>query len=157
MIFLIVISTSLFFVFPSKQEPKSKSLNKELTMSVLEVSREAYAEINNSKVEDYENDLIYLIQIKNSSGTSPLLYNLKDEVEYGGRVNYFSSGIQRDLSLLQGSDTLSCSFVHWERSFTSKPILTVTAIFNSESNLEPFKLEWRDNIFTGIPQRLKLH
>ncbi len=72
-----------------------------------------------------ENDLEDLnyasLWLEAPDGTDPLKKGRPSVEELERRTYYCSFGIQQDLSLVEGSDTLSCVFAHWERSGGATP------------------------------------
>lgn len=98
------------------------------------------------KKEDFE-DLQYFDLRINVDGFNQefIKYNLDSNGEYQERVNYCAFGMQEDIKLIDGKDTLNCVLYHYERSFDvvpyghftlgfeakkSKTISTKTLLFN---------------------------
>lgn len=50
-----------------------------------------------------------------------LKYNMSITDSYEERVKYFAFNMQKDLKLIQGGDTLSCSMFHFERTYNMAP------------------------------------
>ncbi|MDP2384968.1 MAG: hypothetical protein Q8M29_01235 [Bacteroidota bacterium] len=58
-----------------------------------------------------------------------LKYNLAPSQSYEDRVKYFSFEMQRDLKLVDGTDTLDCALFHFERTFNVAPYGNFMAAF----------------------------
>ncbi len=56
-------------------------------------------------------------------------YKVSDEKGYQDRLYYLSYGMQEDIKMVQGTDTLKCSLYHFERSFDSSPYRTFVLAF----------------------------
>lgn len=64
----------------------------------------------------------YDLKITLKSGQGELLkYNLSSAEQYQDRVNYFSFGMQKDIQLVDGNDTLPCLLYHYERVYDVAP------------------------------------
>lgn len=50
-----------------------------------------------------------------------LKYKITSRAEYDERVNYFSFGMQKDIQLVDGKDTLPCVLFHYERIYDVAP------------------------------------
>lgn len=73
-------------------------------------------------------------------------YNLSSAEEYNARVNYLAFGIQDDLKLLSGKDTLTCELLHFERAYDVAPYATLLCAFPKSSNKEKTFL-YEDRLF----------
>ena len=62
----------------------------------------------------------FTITLKKGQGEL-LKYDLTSSGQYTQRVNYFAFGLQKDIQLLDGNDTLSCSLFHFERAYDVTP------------------------------------
>jgi hypothetical protein len=82
------------------------------------------------------------IQAKDSSDV--LTYKLRNKEEYYERVKYLSTDISSHLYLIEGTDTLPCTFSHYERTYKMKASANVMAFFERKKvNLpenQPMKL-----------------
>ena len=58
-----------------------------------------------------------------------LKYDLHSRKEYEDRVNYFAFGMQNDIRLVQGGDTLPCQLFHFERVYDVAPYATFLLAF----------------------------
>lgn len=64
----------------------------------------------------------YQLRIALQSGQGDLLqFGASSTGEYYQRVEYFSFGLQNDLRLLVGADTLPCKLFHFERNYGAAP------------------------------------
>jgi hypothetical protein len=61
--------------------------------------------------------------------------NLTSSEEYYERVNYFSFGLQKDIYLIDGNDTLDCKLFNYVRSYGLSPGADFVLAFNK--NLQP--------------------
>ena len=71
----------------------------------------------------------YSLKLRRTSGEDLMTGALNSEQEFYGRVDYFSSAMENDLRLVDGSDTLSCSLFHLERTYGISPYKTVLLAF----------------------------
>jgi hypothetical protein len=72
----------------------------------------------------------YDFTIKLTEGTGELLkYRVGSYHEYDARVNYMSFGMQNDVKLIAGSDTLDCQLFHFERTYDIAPYATLLLAF----------------------------
>jgi len=85
---------------------------------------------------------------------SLLRANITDESEYYQRVFYYTSEVQRDLYLVEGTDTLRCAFYHFEQTYNLTPVNSMIMEFeriNPDSEFEDLSLVYDDRILnTGI-------
>lgn len=86
----------------------------------------------------------FAIKIYAKDTTDVLKYKLRSQEEYFERIKYLSSEIGNHLKLVEGNDTLSCTFAHYERTFKMQPHATVMAFFErknpNKSESTPMKL-----------------
>ncbi len=61
--------------------------------------------------------VLFTIKASTKEAQDLLKINLNSQDEYKARVQYCSFGIQQDVLLIDGSDTLRCAFAHFERTF----------------------------------------
>ncbi|MBX7204101.1 MAG: hypothetical protein K1X81_01630 [Bacteroidia bacterium] len=89
----------------------------------------------NERVKDLSSQQFFLFTIKvpTNEATELLKINLTSEEEYKERVNYCSFHIQEDLFLVDGNDTLPCSFAHFERAYNNASLLQFSLAFPSRS------------------------
>ncbi|CAN5905164.1 hypothetical protein BH11BAC7_BH11BAC7_32950 [soil metagenome] len=63
----------------------------------------------------------FTLTIKNADGKEIMEEGSFEMVEYGSKLNYMISDMQMDFSLIDGNDTVSCAFYHYERNFGVSP------------------------------------
>lgn len=77
----------------------------------------------------------YTLRIEKKDFSNELLKDgVRDEVQYGQRVAYFSYQVQQDIQLYDGEDTLSCAMSHYERTYGVSPGLTLLLAFPVKAN-----------------------
>ena len=70
--------------------------------------------------------------------------------EYYERVEYFSFGLQNDLHLLIGLDTIPCKLFHFERNYGAAPYLDFMLAFEQRGQGELDRtLLFNDRIYSG--------
>ena len=68
--------------------------------------------------QDYKDMHYFLLSIKNTSEqTDVLKYKISTPTAYSERLKYFSFGMERDFRLVEGTDTIPCSMVLYERNY----------------------------------------
>ena len=67
--------------------------------------------------------------VLNDGGNELLKYNLSSAEQYNERVNYFAFGMQHDIQLIDGHDTLPCLLYHFERAYDVTPSATLVLGF----------------------------
>lgn len=78
------------------------------------------------KVSELTDMQYYNLKISLRDAEGELLkYQLHSAQEYQERVNYFAFGMQHDIQLVEGTDTLPCILYHFERSFDASPVSTL--------------------------------
>jgi len=78
------------------------------------IVRRKVSELNDMQYYDLK------IALTKSSGEI-LKHELTSTQQYQERVNYYAFGMQNDIQLLDGTDTLPCVLFHFERSFDASP------------------------------------
>jgi hypothetical protein len=77
----------------------------------------------------------YNLRIEVKDGNGELLkYGVASASEYKQRVNYFSFGMQNDIKLVEGNDTLPCLLYHYERAYDVVPYGTFLLAFPLSKN-----------------------
>ncbi|HPI85880.1 MAG TPA: hypothetical protein PLR01_05870 [Bacteroidales bacterium] len=82
-----------------------------------------------------------------------LKYQLTSSQQYTERVNYFAFGMQHDIHLVEGTDTLACELYHFERTFDAAPTSTILLGFHisNQKTAENKTLLFYDRTFnTGL-------
>lgn len=93
-------------------------------------------------VDEYSNSSNYLLQFENMEGGDLLKGIARSVEDYQALVNYFSFDIQKDLYLCLPSDTIPCSFAHFERNFDVAPFTNVEIGFSNVHGLITKNSEW---------------
>ena len=73
----------------------------------------------------------------NEGGGELLKYQLSSPQQYSERVNYFAFGLQKDIVLVEGTDTLPCALYHFERAYDVTPSSTFLLGFSLGKNKSP--------------------
>jgi len=107
---------------------KNKRLGGITYMSVLKPTDYLLAQKkltdNNSKCKksDFEDLQYFDLRIKIDDFKMEFIkYNLSSTQQYQERVNYCAFGMQNDIKLIDGKDTLNCVLFHFERAFDVIP------------------------------------
>jgi len=129
------------------------------SMAYLELRTEEYDNAKLKKAMEHYADMTYFsFKIENQNGGGELLkHDLNSVQQYDWRVKYISFGMQNDIVLIQGGDTLSPGLYQFERIFEVAPYATVMFAFdNSKFNRDKeFTIVYTDKIFNkGI---IKFH
>ena len=87
-------------------------------------------EIN--QIQEGEKLICYELRI--SSEAESDILKISNEFSFEQRLSYFMSGLQKDLILIVGKDTLPCILYHFERNFGIAPYLSLHTGFASPKN-----------------------
>jgi len=104
------------------------------------------------KVEELNGMQYYDLRIRlNGSGGELLKHNSSSDQQYSDRVNYFSFEMQKDIHLVEGTDTLACQLYHFERTFDVSPTSTILLGFpiSTQTNSEVKTLVVYDRTFNN--------
>ena len=63
----------------------------------------------------------FTFRISDDRGGDLLKADAASKEDFSSRLQYFSSGMQKDLSLIEGADTLPCLLFHFERAYGIDP------------------------------------
>lgn len=75
----------------------------------------------------------FTFSIRDNKGRNDFLAsNTADYREYQETLNYLSNEIYKDISLVDGNDTLPCLMHHWERTFGVSPDVKMVLAFKSK-------------------------
>ncbi len=98
------------------------------------------------------------LRLKSSSGWDFLKSDVKQTEDYFLRIKYLSSDIQRDVSLIQGQDTLNCVFSHFERTYGMTPYANVVLAFEKPTKVEdhPLTFVYHDRLTNGGIVKIQL-
>ncbi len=135
-----------------------RALSETSTVAILPVSSEDYANLMGEKLSEnleYNESFYFLMKISNDNN-NPLMEGLVSKEEFGSRVNYLSNDIAKDLSIIQGVDTIPCSMAHWERTYDLRKDITLNLMFRKKNNTTASKLIWNDQLISGLPVKFKL-
>lgn len=88
-----------------------------------------------SKVSELNGLDYYDLKIKLINSEGELLkHDLSSSSEYQKRVEYFAFGLEKDIRLVNGKDSIRCSMFHFERSYEAAPYCTILLGFKSLEN-----------------------
>lgn len=121
----------------------------------LEEKRHELADsIVRKRVSELKDMQYYELRISsNKAGGELLKRELSSAQQYQERVNYFAFGMQRDIQLVEGTDTLPCVMYHFERSFDVSPesvFLLGFPIRNGETQEDKTLLVYDRTFNTGL-------
>lgn len=99
---------------------------------------------------EYEGLEYYRLRVAAASGQGDLLQlDAGSTNTYYQRVQYFSFGLQQDLRLLAGQDTLPCRLFHFERNYGAAPYADFMLGFEDKGgNKWDRVLIYHDRVFT---------
>lgn len=121
------------------------------SLAYIELKGEKYsAAVFDSVCRDYSQMSYFNLRIETPNRNGELLkYDLHNGQEYNDRITYMSFGMQRDIYLVQGNDTLYPGLYHFERIFEIAPYATVMLAFdNSKFKQEnEFTIVYDDHLF----------
>ncbi len=70
------------------------------------------------KIEGFQ---YFSLKLFAPNDTDLLKYQVTNQEDYNKRLEYFSFHLQKDIKLIEGADTLSCSLYHFERTYSITP------------------------------------
>lgn len=77
-----------------------------------------------------------------------LKHKLSSPAQYDSRVKYMAFGIEKDIFLVEGGDTIPCSICHFERAYDVAPEATVLLGFVSKQKyLKEKEFVFHDKLF----------
>lgn len=84
-------------------------------------------------------------------------YDLADEAEYQDRMNYFSFGLQNDIFLVAGKDTLPCVLYNNTRSYGLSPFMDAVIAFpRTHKENDDLQLVVNDHVFGSGPLKFTI-
>jgi hypothetical protein len=87
------------------------------------------------KVKELDGMQYYDLKILLKTNEGELLKSgINSMEEYDKRVKYFSFGMQNDIQLVDGKDTLPCVMYHFERAYDATPVCTLLLGFNKDNS-----------------------
>lgn len=101
--------------------------------------------------KEYGDMEYFTLKIKTNSGEQDILKEgVKNNEQFGGRVEYFSFHMQQDLFLVEENDTIPCTLYHFERTFGIAPYCTVLFGFEKKhKKLNSFQVLYLDRLFSN--------
>jgi hypothetical protein len=174
-LYLILISSSILLIgcgkslktadyFNWNNQPNSplikNNLGKYYTISAtfrpidfMALSQLNGEEITEKKMNDTKSGLTccrhFKINIQAKDSSDVLTYKLRSKDEYYERIKYLSNDISNHLYLIDGKDTLSCTFSHYERTYKMKSSATVMAFFERKKSNLPENIPMKLLLTTG--------
>ncbi len=100
-----------------------------------------------SKTEEYSGLQYCNFRISTESQGELLKKNVVNESDYYGRIQYFSFDMQKEVKLIEDTDTLDCVLFHFERVFGLAPYATFLLGFPRTENTGNKTLLYDDKIF----------
>ncbi len=145
---------------PANQLNKSKDIS-ELKYSLIYMPMEtmAFLELRNQQYDyskfqktcgNYSEMTYFNLRIELTSGNGELIkYNLKTPAQYEERVRYTSFGMQNDIYLVQGNDTLRPGLYQSERIFEVAPYMIASFGFDNKKfdNKKEITIVLNDQLF----------
>jgi hypothetical protein len=96
-----------------------------------EKKKEIQGAVLKEKISELEGMQYIDFKIALTDGQGELLkHQVSGPGEYNARINYFAFGMQHDISLVDGTDTIPCSLFHFERAYDVTPYSTFLLGFN---------------------------
>lgn len=94
----------------------------------------------------------YRLRVALQSGQGDVLqFRAAGTDEYYQRVEYFSFGLQHDIYLLAGQDTLPCRLFHFERNYGAAPYMDFMLGFEEkEGNNFDHTLMYHERVYSNI-------
>lgn len=121
------------------------------SMAYMELKTGSYDLETFRKTSESYKDMSYFnfrLQLDNAGGEI-LKHNLRSPGHYDERVKYVSFYMERDLYLIQGTDTIYPGLYHFERAYEVVPFLTVMLAFDNKKfdREKEFTLVYNDKLF----------
>ena len=109
--------------------------------------QKASEELITELIQESSEQLIFYIRLRDINNKNLLKKDIVDNKVYDERLMYLLGDIKDDFSLLNGTDTISCSIHHFERGYGVNPSLNITLAFNKPSKLTDFTFIYNDQLF----------
>ena len=91
--------------------------------------------IMRNKVKELEGMQYFDLKILLKKNEGELLKSgINSPEDYDKRVKYFAFGMQNDIQLVDGNDTLPCAMYHFERSYDATPVCTLLLGFKKDNS-----------------------
>lgn len=78
----------------------------------------------------------YTLRISSDKDHDLLRAGIHDDNEYYSRLEYFTSVMQDDISLIDGKDTMACVLYHYERNYNLAPFTNILLGFEKNTSTE---------------------
>lgn len=96
--------------------------------------KQAFVESRKSEIG---NDTYYFnFRITSKESNSPLDWGTSDEMAYSERLAYCTFGMQQDLKMIEGTDTLACALFQFVRNYDIAPYLDFVIGFERKNTQE---------------------
>lgn len=110
-------------------------------------------ELTEAKMKETRQGLLccrhFKISIQSKDTSDVLKYKLRTKEEYFERIKYLSNDIANHLFLIEGKDTLQCTFSHYERSYKLNSSATVMAFFERKKSGQSEEIPMKLILTTG--------
>jgi hypothetical protein len=100
-----------------------------------------------NKIEEYNGLQYYTFKITTPDEGELLKKKLTNTNDYYSRIQYYSFEMQKDLKLIEGTDTLDCVLFHFERTYGVSPDITFVVGFPLTENKFDKTLLYDEKIF----------
>lgn len=103
-------------------------------MALTELNGEEFTEEKfNTSLENYNCCDHFLLKIFAGDTISEALsYKIRQEGDYYERVRFLTTEFGSNTYLIDGDDTLNCTFSHFERTFKMRPYISMNLIFEKK-------------------------
>jgi hypothetical protein len=109
------------------------------------------------KMEEFSGMDYFTFQISTDSQQELLKKNLETTNDYYNRINYFSFEMQKDLKLIEGSDTVNCELFHFERVYGLAPYARFVLGFPKSQSGQEKTFYYNEKIFGSGRIYLTIH
>jgi hypothetical protein len=99
------------------------------------------------KMDEYNSMQYFTFQISADTQQELLKKDVKGADDYNNRINYFSFEMQKDLKLIEGTDTLNCELFHFERVYGVAPYARFVLGFAATKTTTDKTLFYDEKIF----------
>lgn len=101
-------------------------------------------------LQNYTSMTYFNFRVELNGGSGELLkYQLHSAQQYDQRINYMAFGMEKDICLVQGTDTLNPGMYHFERIYDVAPYATVMLAFDNKKfdKTKAFSVIYNDRLF----------
>jgi hypothetical protein len=85
----------------------------------------------NERKEELGGMQYYTLRISSDKDQDLLKAGVRNDNDYYSRLEYFTSVMQDDIKLVDGSDTIACALYHYERNYNLSPYTNVMLGFEN--------------------------